>query len=639
MDKGHAAQADCGCADGAAETSARRANGKAMAAAVISGSAFFIAGNVAVRYLGESPAPPALFLAAYLLLGSETLARAFLNIRRGKVFDENSLMTMASAGAIALGEYAEAAAVMLFYRIGEYMQDKAVKKSRAAIKSLTDIRPDYANALRDGVFERVSPEGVMPGEIISVKPGEKVPIDGTVESGEAALDERALTGEPAPRRVAAGDAVLSGSVCSGGALTILTTNTFGESTASKIISLVEDAAARKAPAENFITRFARYYTPAVAVLAVLIAFAPPLFFGGTWGEWISKGLVFLVISCPCALVISVPLGFFGGIGGASKKGILVKGGNYLNALCNLDTVVFDKTGTLTEGVFEVTSVIPADGRTRDELIEAAAFAEALSRHPVAAPLLREYGKEINRGDLTGFAETPGRGVSVTARGRKYMAGNMRMMEEAGISCEETDASGSAIHAATDGEYLGCVSVSDRIRADGASAVSALRERGVRRIVMLTGDSQENAEAAAMELNMDEAYGGLLPDQKIERLEVLSGQKYGKGLIAFAGDGINDAPALAAADVGVAMGGLGSDAAVEAADVVLMTDEPSKLAKAVDIARFTRRVVTQNIVFALSVKVLFMLLGFAGAASMREAIFADVGVALLAVLNSMRAMRA
>ena len=579
-----------------------------------------------------------LFAFSYLWLGRRVLLRMIRNIARGRVFDENFLMGIATIGAIAIGKYAEAVAVMLFYQIGEFFQEMAVAKSKKRIGDLMDIRPDYANLKKGGEIARVAPEAVSVGDLFVVKPGEKIPLDGVVVEGEAMLDSSALTGESVPRRASAPDQVLSGCINQNGVLTIRATQAFGESTVSKILDLVENAAGRKAPTETFIAKFARFYTPAVVGAAALLAVLPPLFFGGEWLDWIGRALVFLVISCPCALVVSIPLGFFGGIGGASRNGILVKGGNYLEALAGLDIAAFDKTGTLTQGAFRVTSMHPAGGFGERELLECAALAEAFSSHPIAASILKEHGGEIDRESLARYEEIAGCGVSVTAGGRAILAGNEKLMRRAGIAPEEPRAPGSKVYVAVDGAYAGCLVIADEIKPDSYGLADALRKLGVRKTVMLTGDARHIAEAVAGELKFDEAHAGLLPQQKVEKVEELIRQKAPGKTLAFVGDGINDAPVLAMADVGVAMGGLGSDAAIEAADVVIMTDEPSKLAEAVKIARFTKRVVWQNIALSLGVKFLFLLLAAVGVSSLWEAVFADVGVSLIAVLNSMRAMR-
>jgi Cd2+/Zn2+-exporting ATPase len=579
----------------------------------------------------------ALFISSYVILGGKVVLRAAGNIIRGKVFDENFLMTVATLGAFAIGQYAEAVAVMLFFQVGEFFQDSAVRRSKKNIGELMDIRPDFANLYKNGKVTEVASDDVNVGDLIVIKPGEKVPLDGIVTGGTSSLDTSALTGESIPRRVSLSDTVLSGCINLNGVLTVEVTHTFRESTASKIIDLVENAAAKKAPTEKFITKFARYYTPAAVGLAALIILIPPLLFGGIWSEWVNRGLIFLVISCPCALVISIPLGFFGGIGAASKKGILVKGGNYLEALDNVDTVVFDKTGTLTKGVFNVTSVSAVNGFSENEVIEAAANAEAFSNHPIALSIIRHYGKEVNKGQLSEYTEIAGKGVTVNVSGRKIFAGNKKLMESAGIRSHESGNAGTKVYVAVDDVFAGCITISDETREDSYDTIDALRKKGIR-TVMLTGDDPQIADTLASELRMDEVFGGLLPHQKVERMEALNKEKGSKGRTVFIGDGMNDAPVLAMADVGVAMGGLGSDAAIEAADVVLMTDEPSKIIDAMSIARYTKRIVWQNIIFALGVKSVFMLLGAAGIANLWEAVFADVGVTVLAILNVMRIMR-
>ena len=613
---------------------------KSQIIVMIAGAAVFGAG-ILLKQLSDanSHLQLAVFLAAYLMLGGKVLRKAAKNILRGRILDENFLMSLATVGAFAIGEYPEAAAVMLFYRIGEHFQESALRRSKKSIADLMDLRPDFANLKTNGEIAKVAPETVKIGDVIVIKPGEKIPLDGIVAEGESMLDTMALTGESALRRVSVLDTVLSGCINQNGLLAVEVTKTFGESTAAKIIGLVEGAAGKKAPAENFITKFSKYYTPAVAALAVLIAMLPPLAFGGVWGEWLGRGLVFLVISCPCALVISIPLGFFGGIGAASKKGILVKGGNYLEALNRLETVVFDKTGTLTKGVFEVTKLVPADGFSDFALLETAAKAETFSTHPIASSVMKAYGKQPDRQRISGYTEISGQGVGVVAEGKKILAGNETLMRLENIEFLESGELGTKIYVAVDGIFAGCIVISDEIKEDSREAIGKLKAKGINKTAMLTGDNAQIAEATAKMLNLDEVHSGLLPDQKVEKLEMLIAQKTSKGKLAFVGDGINDAPVLARADVGIAMGALGSDAAIEAADVVLMTDEPSKLAEAIDIAKFTRRIVWQNIVFALGVKGAFLLLGALGAANMWEAVFADVGVSLLAVLNSMRAMRA
>ena len=580
----------------------------------------------------------AIFLVAYLILGGGVVLRALKNITKGQIFDENFLMSVATIGAFAIGDFPEAVAVMLFYQIGEYFQDAAVRSSKKSIADLMDIRPDSATIKKGNELVKVSPETVAVGDFIVVKPGEKIPLDGVVIDGESMLDTKALTGESVPRTVKAGDTALSGCINQNGVLTIEVTKTFGESTVAKIIDLVENASSKKAPTENFITTFSRYYTPVVVGLAALLAVIPPIFMGGVWSEWIHRGLIFLVISCPCALVISIPLGFFGGIGGASKKGVLVKGSNYLEALGNLDIVVFDKTGTLTKGVFQVIGVYPANEFTESELLEYAANAEAFSNHPIALSILKAYDKPVDKERLEDYSEISGHGIRVSVNGKVVLTGNDKLMKTSNIPFLESNDIGTKVYVAVDNQFAGCIVISDEIKEDSRDAIAGLKARGIRKTVMLTGDNAIIGEAIAKELALDEVYAGLLPDQKVEKLEMLDGQKRYKGKLAFVGDGINDAPVLARADVGIAMGGLGSDAAIEAADIVLMTDEPSKLLDAIDIAKFTKRIVWQNIFFALGIKGIFLLLGAFGIATMWEAVFADVGVSVIAILNAMRVMR-
>ena len=577
-------------------------------------------------------------IAAYIILGYDVVLEAVENIAHGQVFDENFLMTISTVGAFVIGEYPEAVAVMLFYQIGEFFQSLAVKHSKESISELMDIRPDHATVLRNGISETVSPENVALGETIIVKPGEKIPIDGIVINGNSMIDTKALTGESVPKSVREGDEVLSGCVNQSGTLTIRTTKIFGESTVSKIIELVENASERKAKTENFITKFAGYYTPAVVVLAALLAVLPPLLLGGEWTDWIHRGFVFLVVSCPCALVISIPLTFFGGIGAASKHGVLVKGSNYLEALDNLKTVVFDKTGTLTKGVFNVTEIIPADGFTKEKVLEYAAAAEYFSNHPIAKSILAAYGKEIGNGLVSSHQEIPGRGISAVFSGEKVLAGNAELMKNEKIAFQPCDETGTKVYVATDGRYAGCILISDEIKEDSLKAVSGLKELGVKKIAMLTGDDEKIAQAVAEKLKIDEYYAQLLPGEKVEKIEILEKKSEGSGKLAFVGDGINDAPVLARADVGIAMGGLGSDAAIEAADVVLMTDEPSKLLEAIDVAKATKSIVIQNIALALGIKGVFLVLGALGIAGMWEAVFGDVGVTVIAVLNAMRILK-
>jgi Cd2+/Zn2+-exporting ATPase len=580
-----------------------------------------------------------LFAVGYLLVGGRILAAAGRNLIRGRAFDENLLMSISTLGAFAIREYPEAVAVMLFFRAGEFLQDLAVNRSRKSIADLMDIRPEYANIKTSGGHIRVSPAEVRVGDIILVKPGERIPLDGVIEEGISAVDTSALTGEAVPRDVEPGSEVLSGFINKNGVLSVRTTREFKESAVAKILELVEDAGARKAPTEKFITRFSRYYTPAVVFAAAALALVPPLLIPGAhFSDWVYRALVFLVVSCPCALVVSIPLGFFGGIGGASKNGILIKGGNFLEALAELDTVVFDKTGTLTKGVFKVTRVNPADGVDENKLLEYIARAEYGSNHPVALAIIEAYGKKPDGDGVKGYTETPGLGVEAVIDGKKVLAGSTRLMEREGIAFQPVEEAGTAVYAALDGKFIGSVVVSDEIKEDAAAAIRDLKALGVRRTMMLTGDSQRAAEEAAKALNIDEVHAELLPHQKVAMVEAAQGNKTSRGRVVFVGDGINDAPALARADIGVAMGGLGSDAAIEAADVVIMTDRIGKLAAAVRAARRTRAIVWQNIIFALAVKGIVLLLGAGGIASMWEAVFADVGVALIAVLNSMRAIK-
>ena len=578
-----------------------------------------------------------LCIAAYLLVGYEVILDALKNILHGEVFDENFLMTIATFGAFALGEYPEAVAVMVFFQIGELFQDIAVERSRSSITSLMDIRPDFAAIEKaDGSIEKVCPEDVGKGSIIVVKPGEKIPLDGTVISGTSSLDTAALTGESLPREVEEGSEVLSGSLNLSGLLKIRTSGEYGESTVARILELVENADNGKADAEKFITKFAHYYTPAVVGAAVLLAVLPPLLFGGEWATWLHRALIFLVISCPCALVISIPLSFFAGIGGASRRGILVKGSNFIEALAAVKTVVFDKTGTLTKGNFSVSAVIPDTG-TSEQLLETAALAECWSDHPVAAALREAYGKTIDRARVSGVENFAGEGICAHVDGKEVFAGNGRLMERAGVKFTPCDKVGTIVYVAVDGQYRGAVVVSDTIKPESAEAVKALHEAGVSRIVMLTGDRENVAEEVGEELGLDEVHAGLLPAGKVEMVQRLK-LAGGDGQLAFVGDGINDAPVLKLADVGIAMGAIGSDAAIEASDVVLMDDNPLKVAESIAISRRTLGIVRQNIVFAIGVKLLMLVLGALGLANMWMAVFADVGVSVIAILNSLRAMR-
>ncbi len=581
----------------------------------------------------------ALFLVSYLLVGGEVVIRALKNIARGQIFDENFLMTIATIGAFAIGEFPEGVAVMLFYQIGEFFQDMAVNRSRKSITALMDIRPDFANLLTGDEVQKVSPDKVTIGDIIIVRPGEKVPLDGRVISGTSSLDTSALTGEALPRDVEAGSEVLSGSINKNGVLKIEVAKEFGESTISKILDLVQNASSKKAPAENFITKFARYYTPFVVFAAAALAVIPPIFVeGATFSEWINRALVFLVVSCPCALVVSIPLSFFGGIGGASKNGILVKGSNFLEALNSVETVVFDKTGTLTKGIFKVTGITSTGNLNETEILEYAALAESYSNHPIANSIQKAYGKAIDKSAITDYEEISGYGVRADIRSKSVLAGNAKLMKKENIPFEDAAVYGTTVHLAIDGSYAGYIVISDEIKSDSINAISGLRSVGVKNLVMLTGDSKSAGEKIGSALGLDEVYSELLPHHKVEKLESLYSKKSGSGKIVFVGDGINDAPVLARADIGVAMGGLGSDAAIEAADVVLMTDEPSKLVSAIKIARRTRNIVWQNIIFAMGVKGIILLLGAGGIATMWEAVFGDVGVALIAILNAMRVMK-
>ena len=585
-----------------------------------------------------TPAELAFLIVAYVILGWDVVWQAVKNITRGQVFDEHFLMSVSTIGAFAIGEYPEAVAVMLFYQVGEFFQSLAVKRSRKSISDLMDIRPDSATVKRNGVLQVVSPESVAVGEIIVVKPGEKIPLDGIVVDGESMLDTKALTGESVPRSIRKGDEALSGCINQSGLLTLKVTKSFGESTVSKIIDLVENASARKAPTENFITTFARYYTPVVVGMAAVLAIIPPLVLGGGWSEWLRRGFVFLIVSCPCALVISIPLTFFGGIGAASKRGVLVKGSNYLEALNKVSVVVFDKTGTLTKGVFEVANIIPAAGYQKEQVLEYAAQAESYSNHPIAKSILATYGKPIDQKQFSGFEEISGHGISVMVQGKKVLAGNSKLMESEKIAYAACDAAGTKVYVAADGSYVGCILIADEVKPDSNRAIAELKKIGVEKTVMLTGDDERIGKSVADELGLDAYYAQLLPDQKVEKLEMLDKQKRQGSKLAFVGDGINDAPVLARADVGIAMGGLGSDAAIEAADVVLMTDEPSKLVEAIDVAKATKRIVMQNIVIALGIKSVFLVLGALGMAGMWEAVFGDVGVTIIAVLNAMRILK-
>lgn len=585
----------------------------------------------------EPIAEMAVFLVCYVVIGWDIVWKALTNILHGQVFDENFLMTIATIGALILGEHSEGVAVMLFYQVGEWFQSYAVSKSRKSIASLMDIRPDYANVERNGKLEQVDPEEVNIGDTIVVKPGERVPLDGKIIKGTSALDTSALTGESMPRDVEPGMEIISGCINQTGILTIQTTKEYGESTVAKILDLVENASDKKGKTENFISRFARYYTPIVVFAAIALAILPPLVTGQPFTVWIYRALTFLVISCPCALVISIPLSFFGGIGGSSKIGVLVKGSNYLESLAHTEVVVFDKTGTLTKGSFAV-SQINAVSMKEAQLLELAAYAEDYSNHPISLSIKKAYGKKIDHSRISDVQEIAGQGVRASIDGKTILAGNAKLMDKEGIAYIPSNAIGTVIYLACNKKYAGCIVIEDEIKADAPPAIKALKEVGVRKTVMLTGDADAVGKKVAQKLGLDQAYTELLPADKVDRVEMMLRQTTEKGKLVFVGDGINDAPVLARADVGIAMGGLGSDAAIEAADVVLMTDEPSKLSAVVQIARKTIRIANENIVFALGVKILVLILGATGYANMWAAVFADVGVSVIAILNAIRAMR-
>ena len=606
----------------------------------IAASAVLLVAAVLIPY--EGPWRFVLFLPAYFVIGWDVLWKAARNIAHGQVFDENFLMALATVGAFCTGffgegEYPEAVFVMLFYQVGELFQSYAVGKSRKSISSLMDIRPDYANVEREGRLVQVDPEEVAVGDTITVKAGEKIPLDGVVLEGASMVNTSALTGESVPRQVQPGDDVISGCINQNGLLRVRVTKAFGESTVAKILDLVENSSSKKARAENFITKFARYYTPVVVICALALAVLPPLFLGD-WVGWVQKALIFLVVSCPCALVISVPLSFFGGIGGASRQGILVKGGNYLEVLADTEMVVFDKTGTLTKGVFNVTAIHP-DQYSESGLLELAALAESYSDHPISRSLKEAYGKEIDSSRVGRVEELSGRGVRAQVDGKTVCAGNDKLMEEIGVSWHPCHRVGTTVHVAVEGQYIGHIVISDQVKPDSKEAIAALKAQGVKKTVMLTGDAKAVGESVAKDLGLDEVYTQLLPGDKVARVEALLSEKSPKGRLAFVGDGINDAPVLSRADIGIAMGALGSDAAIEAADIVLMDDKPSKIAKAMEISKRTLRIVRQNIVFALAVKLLVLILTPFGLSNMWEAVFADVGVTVIAILNASRALQA
>ena len=577
-----------------------------------------------------------LFIISYLVVGSEILKKAVRNIFRGKVFDENFLMAVATIGAFAIGEFPEAVAVMLFYQVGELFQSYAVDKSRKSIASLMDIRPDYANIEKDGKVEKVDPDEVKIGDIIIVKTGEKIPLDGVVVDGTSSLDTMALTGESVPRVVKTEDEVLSGCINKDGLLKIRVTKEFGESTVSKILDLVENASSKKSKSENFITKFAKYYTPTVVIIAVLLAFIPPIILKdfSTFSVWLYRALSFLVVSCPCALVISIPLSFFGGIGGASKMGILIKGSNYLETLANTETVVFDKTGTLTEGIFEVQDIY-VEGIEKDELLRIVAHAENYSNHPIAKSVKKAYNKEIDEKIIKNPQELSGKGIWAKIDEKDILVGNEKLMLEEKIDFKKCDEVGTILYVAIDKKYVGYVLIADKIKQDSPKTIRELKAMNIKETVMLTGDKKEVGEYVAKKLNMDKVYTELLPDGKVEKVEELLKQKSEKGKLVFVGDGINDAPVLTISDIGVAMGGLGSDAAIEAADIVIMTDETSKISKAINLSKKTMRIVRENIIFAIFVKIAVLVLTAFGASTMWEAVFADVGVSVIAIINALR----
>lgn len=580
----------------------------------------------------------AIFIASYIIVGFEIVKKAIRNIVRGKVFDENFLMTIATLGAFGIGEFPEAVAVMLFYQVGELFQSYAVDKSRKSISSLMDIRPDFANVYRNEKIEKVNPDEVKIGEVIIVKPGEKVPLDGNIVEGKTALDTKALTGESMPREVREGDDILSGCINLNGVIKIEVKKEYGESTVSKILDLVENASSKKSKSENFITKFARYYTPIVVIIALLLAIIPPIVMDhATFSDWIYRALSFLVVSCPCALVISIPLSFFGGIGGASKMGVLIKGSNYLEALSNTEITVFDKTGTLTKGVFEVQKV-NAIGISEEELLKIAAYAENYSNHPISKSIKQAYKKEIDEKQIANYEELAGLGVAARIEEQDVLVGNEKLMKEKGIQFEKCNEVGTILYIAIKGKYAGYILISDTIKEDAKSTIQELKKNHIKQTVMLTGDKKEVGESVAKEIGIDMVYTELLPDGKVKKVEDLLKTKSEKGKLAFVGDGINDAPVLALADIGMAMGGLGADSAIEAADIVIMTDEPSKIVKAIKLSKKTMRIVKENIIFAIGVKVFVLILAALGISTMWQAVFADVGVSVIAILNALRALR-
>ena len=600
---------------------------------------------------------PALYLVPYFMIGWDIIFKALRNIRNGQIFDENFLMTVATLGALGVGEYSEAVAVMLFYQVGELFQSYAVNRSRQSITELMDICPEYANIEEDGQLKQVDPDEVQIGDVIVIRAGERVPLDGKVIFGDSMVDTSALTGESVPRKISVGDDIISGCVNGSGLLRVQVTKEFDDSTVAKILELVENASSKKAQVENFITRFARYYTPAVVAGAVILAVVPPLVLGGPWGEWVRRACTFLVISCPCALVISVPMSFFSGIGAASKRGVLVKGSNYLEALSGIHTIVFDKTGTLTKGEFKVTGIWPEEVKaavsetisgekdcrenearqSEQDLLELAALAESYSDHPISRSIREAWGKEADMSRVTDAEEISGHGIRAVIDGHQVLAGNGRLMEQMGVAYKECESIGTVVYVAEDGLFKGAVVISDTIKEGASEAVRSLKKTCAAKTVMLTGDKKSVGEAVAHQLGIDEVYTELLPGDKVEKVEIMLKELEGKGKLAFVGDGINDAPVLSRADIGIAMGSMGSDAAIEAADIVLMDDDPAKIADVVRISRKTMSIVKQNIIFALGVKALVLLMGAFGAANMWEAVFADVGVSVIAIINAMRAL--
>ena len=579
-----------------------------------------------------------LFFISYIIIGGEVLINAFKNILKGKVFDENFLMSIATIGAFIIGEYPEAVSVMLFYEIGEYFQGKAVDHSRKSISTLLDIRPDYANIETNEGIKKVDPNKIEIGQYIIVKPGEKVPLDGIVVEGNSFVDTSNITGESVPRSIQPGDNILSGFVNKEGLLKVRTIKKFGESTVSKILDLVENSSKQKANIEKFITRFSKYYTSVVVFSAIALAFIPPLFFHQDLSTWVYRALIFLVASCPCALVVSIPLGFFGGIGGASKSGILVKGGNYLEGLSMADTIVFDKTGTLTKGIFEVTEVEGVKGYSEDDILKLAAYGEIFSNHPIAKSIVKQYGREIDKSQISNYREMPGKGIEVTVEGSKVLLGNVKLLQEHGLKVADKSSIGTVVYVSKDEEYIGNIVISDEIRDESKETIKKLKALGIRKTIMLSGDKKTTAEQVGKEIGIDEIYGELLPQEKVEMMDRILKNKKGKKKVIFVGDGVNDAPVIARADVGISMGGMGSDAAVEASDVVIMDDEISKVKTAINISHNTNRIVRENVVFALGVKMVVLILGALGIANMWSAVFADVGVALISVFNSIRALK-